>query len=67
MRTAHEGAEGNVVEFGFGVELFGAGEHEKEDRRRSGEWLVASGEKEQEEVASEKGVEAAVTRRSRDA
>ena len=30
MRAAHQGAEGYVVEFGFGVEFFGAGEHRRE-------------------------------------
>ncbi len=30
--AAHEGAEGDVVEFGFGVELAGLGEHEKKHR-----------------------------------
>ena len=30
MRAAHQGAEGYVVEFGFGVEFFGAGEHRGE-------------------------------------
>jgi hypothetical protein len=32
VRAAHEGAEGYVVEFGFGVEFIRAGEHEKKDR-----------------------------------
>jgi hypothetical protein len=30
--AAHEGAEGDVVEFGLGVELAGLGEHEKKHR-----------------------------------
>ena len=30
VRAAHQGAEGYVVEFGFGVEFFGAGEHRRE-------------------------------------
>ena len=30
VRAAHQGAEGYVVEFGFGVEFFGAGKHRRE-------------------------------------